>query len=73
MLQEGHEVGRPPLHLLQALELAVLLLCILRVEMGVRERGAEEGHGGQPFSFLAEVSMRSWWWPGLVLGKVDEI
>lgn len=29
MLQEGHQVGRAPFHLLQALELAVLLLCVL--------------------------------------------
>lgn len=43
VLQERHEVGRPPLHLLQALELAVLLLCVLRAGREVRQWGAEEG------------------------------
>lgn len=45
VLQEGHEVGRATLHLLQVLELAVLLLCVLGVGMGggVRQWGAKEG------------------------------
>lgn len=49
MLQEGHEVGGPPLHLLQTLELAVLLLCVLRVRMGVRWGGQKGGFGLDPF------------------------
>lgn len=45
VLQEGHEVGRAPLHLIQALVLVVLLLGVLGVGMGVRQWGAEEGLG----------------------------
>lgn len=41
VLQEGQQVGWTPLHLLQALELAVLLLCALRVRIGVRLWGEE--------------------------------
>lgn len=43
VLQEGHEVGRAALHLLQTLELAVLFFCILGVGMGARQWGADEG------------------------------
>lgn len=51
MLQEGHQVGRAPFHLLQALELAVLLLCVLWGGDGGETVESRKGALGLPFPF----------------------
>lgn len=70
VLQEGHEVGRATLHLLQALELAVLLLCVLGVGMGVRQWGAEKGPWASPLLFLWHFLMDPSWEDGVMMVSI---
>lgn len=46
VLQEGHEMGRAPLHLIQVLELVVLFLGVLRGGEGSETEGSSGGAWG---------------------------
>lgn len=60
MLQEGHEVGWATLHLLQALELAVLIFWVLLGgDKGAECHGERRDSLGLPYPVSGTSK---WWW-----------